>query len=87
MRRDYAQIIGSHFASSYTFSDRTDLFFTNVQIGGKKLMPISKPFMKRIKMCETVILEESHQEAPSALQNKSPKVGKSGSPKERILYF
>lgn len=47
-----------------------------MQVGGKKLMPISKPFMKRIKMCETVILEEP-PEMPSAVHNKSPKVGKS----------
>lgn len=76
MRRDYAEIVASKFAGSYQFSDRTDLFFTNVQVAGKKLMPISKPFMKRIKMCETVIMEEPPA-TPSAVHNKSPKVGKS----------
>lgn len=76
MRRDHADIVSSKFSGTYTFAERGDLFFTNVQVGGKKLMPISKPFLKRIKMCETVIQEEP-PETPSAVNAKSPKAGKS----------
>jgi hypothetical protein len=57
MKRDYTSITSSSFKDVYTFSDKLDLFFTSVTSNGKKLMPISKPFMKRIKMCETVIQE------------------------------
>lgn len=57
MRRDYNDIIASKFSELYTFSDKTDMFFVNATIAGKKLIPVSKTFLKRIKMCETVIQE------------------------------
>ncbi len=74
MKKDYAEIVESRFKEIFAFSDKVDLFFVNVTVGGKKPM-ISKTFMKRIKMCESIIQEESMAEPPSAYQNKSPTKG------------
>jgi hypothetical protein len=68
MKRDYTEITGSNFKDIYTFSDKVDLFFTNVTVSGKKLMPISKPFMKRIKMCNN-----SHPKLRLPIITKAPK--------------
>lgn len=51
MKNDYKEITKSKFSEIYSFPDKNDIFFTNITLNGKKLLPVSKPFMKRIKMC------------------------------------
>lgn len=59
VKADYLEIINSPFKQIYKFeTKKTDAFFLNYTVDGKKIMNVSKNLIKRIRVCELMLNEE-----------------------------
>lgn len=60
VKEDYTHIINSQFKEIYKFdTQKTDAFFLNYMIDGKKIMNVSKNLIKRIRLCQIMLNEEN----------------------------
>ncbi len=52
VKADYQKIVNSNFKEIYKFdTKKTDAFFLNYTVDGKKIMNVSKNLIKRIRVC------------------------------------
>lgn len=81
---DYRTISTSKLGEVYGFDlKKPDVFFLNYTFEGKKMSIVSKSIIKRIRLCEMLLVEDEGEESPEEETKRTPMIQKVKSPPNR----